>query len=196
MLLRRHGILAREMMAQEALEISWHDLTFALRRMEYAGNIRRGWFVRSLSGDQYALPEALETLRAVRSAVDDQKSLVAISAADPANPYGILIPGCGVSRDPGNLIVLRGGVPIMGIASRAIVTMQPLDDAGFSAALSVLIRLLGKVCIETIDGSLALESDRVITIATMGFHSDGRALVYDGLPGPLPARAAAARSTA
>jgi ATP-dependent Lhr-like helicase len=63
-LLRRHGVLTREMLALEETEIAWSQLLFALRRMEYAGRIRRGYFVRALSGEQYALPEALELLRA------------------------------------------------------------------------------------------------------------------------------------
>src|SRR5207245_1604300 len=65
LLLKRHGVLTREMTALEQIDISWHEILFALRRMEYAGTVRRGWFVRALSGEQYALPEALEMLRAV-----------------------------------------------------------------------------------------------------------------------------------
>ena len=59
LLLMRHGILTREMLALEPSPRSWQTLSFALRRMEYAGTIRRGYFVRALSGEQYALPEAL-----------------------------------------------------------------------------------------------------------------------------------------
>ena len=66
--------------------IAWKDLVFALRRMEYGGMIRRGYFVRSLSGEQYALPEALAMLRAMRGA--SASTVIAVSAADPANPYG------------------------------------------------------------------------------------------------------------
>ena len=64
LLLERNGILSREMLALESSPVSWHDLSFALRRLEYGGTIRRGWFVRSLSAEQYALPEAVEMLRA------------------------------------------------------------------------------------------------------------------------------------
>ena len=51
----------------EPSPLSWQTLSFALRRMEYAGTIRRGYFVRAFSGEQYALPEALEMLRDVRA---------------------------------------------------------------------------------------------------------------------------------
>ena len=98
-LLARHGVLTREMLADEPPTIAWKDLVFALRRMEYGGMIRRGYFVRSLSGEQYALPEALAMLRSMRGAA--ASGVVAISAADPANPYGSLLPGCGITREAG-----------------------------------------------------------------------------------------------
>ena len=192
LLLRRNGILTREMLALESIEVSWQELVFALRRMEYAGTIRRGWFVRALSGEQYALPEALEMLRATRAPKPDAEDPIALSAADPANPYGVLLPGCGIPREPGNLIVVRRGRVIVGLASRAMITPHPLDDASFHSAITALMKFRPRFAIETIDGAPALESDRVTLMAAMGFHSDGRALVYDGLPGPLPARAAAA----
>jgi ATP-dependent Lhr-like helicase len=191
MLLNRNGILSREMLATEQSEISWREISFALRRMEYAGTIRRGWFVGALSGEQYALPEALEMLRANRAANADAQPLAAISAADPANPYGETLPGCGIARDAANLVVIRGGRVILGLAARSLIMPEPADDESFAAALAALMKLRPKLVIETIDGTPALESDRVAIMAAMRFHSDGRALVYDGLPGPAPIRAAA-----
>ena len=67
LLLNRHGIVSREVMALESIAMPWSEIQFALRRMEYGGTIRRGWFVRSLSGEQYAFPEAVEMLRAMRA---------------------------------------------------------------------------------------------------------------------------------
>jgi ATP-dependent Lhr-like helicase len=188
LLLARNGILTREMLALESLPVTWQTLSFALRRMEYAGTIRRGYFVRALSGEQYALPEALEMLRAERTAAAD-KAPVAINAADPANPYGVLVPGCGVARDPANLIVLRGGRFVLGFAGRALIGGEGIDDDSFAAALTALMTLRPKLSIESIDSVAALDSERVPLMAAMRFHSDGRALVFDGLPGPLPARA-------
>ncbi len=188
-LLARHGILTREMLALEPSPLSWQPLSFALRRMEYAGTIRRGYFVRALSGEQYALPEALEMLRAIRSQSVTQERPVVLSAADPANPYGVLLPGCGVPRETGNLIVLRGGRFVLGLTSRALVGGDTLDDETFTAALSAMMALRPKLTIEAIAGVPALDSHRVAVMAAMRFHSDGRALVFDGLPGPTPARA-------
>lgn len=190
-LLERNGILTREMLAVEQSDVSWRDVQFALRRMEYAGTIRRGWFVRALSGEQYALPEALEMLRGIRAGDPDARPAIAISAADPANPYGLLLPGCGIPRDPANIIVMRGGRVILGLAGRALVAPESLDDRSFETALAALMKSRPKMAIDTINGTPALESERVIAMAAMRFHSDGRALVYDGLPGPTPLRAAA-----
>lgn len=192
-LLARNGILSREMLALEPSAMSWHDVSFALRRLEYGGTIRRGWFVRTLSAEQYALPEAVEMLREARALNPAREKPIAISAADPANPYGAMLPGCGVSRDAANIIVLRAGRAVLGLASRALVTIGVLDDEAFSAAVAALLEARPKIVLDTIDGEPALASSRVGMLAAMRFHSDGRALVFDGLPGPAPARAARAR---
>ncbi|HTT76564.1 MAG TPA: hypothetical protein VMF50_11385, partial [Candidatus Binataceae bacterium] len=184
-LLARHGVLAREMLANESSAIAWKDLVFALRRMEYGGMIRRGYFVRSLSGEQYALPEALAMLRAMRGAA--APGVIAMSAVDPANPYGSILPGCGVAREPGNLIAIRNGSVVMRLAGKALDASPLLENEAFMAALSALMKLRPKVTIETISGAPALGSNWVRAIAAIGFHSNGRALVYDGLHGPSPA---------
>jgi ATP-dependent Lhr-like helicase len=193
MLLKRNGIVTREMLGLESEPLAWHEISFALRRMEYAGSIRRGYFVRSLSGEQYALPAALEMLTAARNLKASRERPVALSAADPANPYGAVLPGCGVARETGNFVVLRAGRVMLGLAARSLVSIDSLDDEAFSAALGALIELRRKLVVETIDGAPALGSVRVGAMAAMGFHSDGRALVYDGLPGPAPTRAAIRR---
>ena len=192
-LLARNGILSRDMLALESSAMTWRDVSFALRRLEYGGTIRRGWFVRTLSAEQYALPEAVEMLREARALNSAREKPIAISAADPANPYGAMLPGCGVAREAANIVVLRAGKPVLGLASRALVTIGPLDDDAFSAAVAALVEVRPKIVLDAIDGEPALVSPRVGMLAAMRFHSDGRALVFDGLPGPVPARAAHAR---
>jgi ATP-dependent Lhr-like helicase len=189
-LLRRHGILTREVLAAEG-GAAWSELIFVLRRLEYAGTIRRGYFVRSLSGEQYALPEAVEMLRAIRMTPPARDAIAALSAADPGNPFGAALPGCGIARDAGNVIVLAGGHPIMGLAGRDLVCFGELDSERFGAAIAAILKLRPKLKLDTVDGEPALNSARVGELAAMRFHSDGRSLVYDGLPGPMPARAAA-----
>ncbi len=189
-LLERHGILAREMLGIESAHISWNEISFALRRLEYGGAIRRGWFVRSLSGEQYALPEAVEMLHAARNLIPAREKPVALSAIDPANPYGVVIPGCGIAREAGNVVVLRAGRVVAGLQGRAMITGADgqVDDESFGAALAALMTLKPRITIDSIDGVAALESPRVGILAAMRFHSDGRSLVFDGLHGPAPAR--------
>lgn len=196
LLLHRHGIVAREVMALESIGMPWSEIQFALRRLEYAGTIRRGWYVRSISGEQYALPEAVEMLRATRGLSPAREKPVAMTAIDPANPYGAILKGCGVAREASNVVVIRGGRLILALTGHAILTgasiekdVEPLDDESFSAAVAALMTTRGKLLIETVDDVPALESSRVGLLAAMRFHSDGRALVYDGLPGPAPMRA-------
>ena len=153
MLLKRNGIVSREMLGLETEALAWHEISFALRRMEYAGTIRRGYFVRALSGEQYALPAALEMLAAARGLKAARERPVALSAADPANPYGAVLPGCGVAREAGNFVVLRAGRATLGLAGKALVSLDALDDEAFSAALAALIELKRKVLVETIDGA-------------------------------------------
>ena len=190
-LLERHGILAREMLGLESTHISWSEIAFALRRLEYSGAIRRGWFVRSISGEQYALPEAVEMLRAARSLIPAREKPVALSAIDPANPYGAVIAGYGIAREAANVVVIRAGRVIAGLQGRAMITAgeRGADDESFSAAVAALLALKQRITIDSIDGVAALESPRVGILAAMRFHSDGRSLVFDGLHGPAPARA-------
>ena len=188
-LLERHGILAREMLGTRIdAHLSWSEISFALRRLEYGGAIRRGWFVRSLSGEQYAMPEAVEMLHATRNLIPAREKPIALSAIDPANPYGAMIPGCGIAREAGNVIVLRAGRVIAGLQGRAMITggEGEVDDESFGAAVAALMTLKPRITIDSIDGVAALESPRVGILAAMRFHSDGRSLVFDGLHGPAP----------
>jgi hypothetical protein len=192
-LLDRNGILAREMLATESTHISWSEIAFALRRLEYGGAIRRGWFIRSLSGEQYALPEAVEMLHAARNLIPAREKPIALSAVDPANPYGAMLPGCGIAREAGNVIVIRAGRVVAGLQGRAMISGVDVDvdyqNENFGAAVAALMTLKPRITIDTIDGVPALESPRVGILAAMRFHSDGRSLVFDGLHGPTPARA-------
>src|ERR1019366_3846870 len=111
-----------EMLGLESTHISWNEIAFALRRLEYGGAIRRGWFVRSISGEQYALPEAVELLPAAGSLIPAREKPVALSAIDPANPYGAVIAGCGIAREAVNIVVIRAGRVIAGLHGRAMIT--------------------------------------------------------------------------
>jgi ATP-dependent Lhr-like helicase len=89
----------------------WRALLGALRTLEARGEIRGGRFVGGLVGEQFALPEAVETLRAIRRR-SDEPEVVMVSAADPLNLVGILLPGQRVSPTAREVIAFRDGVPV------------------------------------------------------------------------------------
>jgi ATP-dependent Lhr-like helicase len=107
-LLRRWGVLFRDLLARETLAPPWRDLLVELRRMEARGEVRGGRFVSGPVGEQYALPEAVDLLRAVRR--DAESEAVTISAADPLNLCGVVLPGARISALSGGMLRLRDGV--------------------------------------------------------------------------------------
>ena len=90
-LLRRWGVVFRTVLARERIPVPWRDLLRVFRSMELRGDVRGGRFVQGFSGEQYALPEAVPLLRAVRRR--GAMAPVEVSAADPLNFVGVLIPG-------------------------------------------------------------------------------------------------------
>ncbi len=111
MLLKRYGVVFREVIARETIVPRWRELLIALRRLEDRGEVRGGRFVSGFMGEQFAMPMAVESLRATR---DSQPAgeIVTISAADPLNLVGILLPGSRVAATSGKLVTLRDGVPL------------------------------------------------------------------------------------
>jgi ATP-dependent Lhr-like helicase len=109
-LLRRYGVVFREICARERRAPAWRQLLTALRRMEARGEVRGGRFVAGFVGEQFALPEAVEALRGVRRRREADE-VVIVAAADPLNLIGILTPGPRVSLFSGQVIAFRDGVP-------------------------------------------------------------------------------------
>jgi ATP-dependent helicase Lhr and Lhr-like helicase len=107
MLLARYGILFRDLLTRESNAPKWRDLVGILRRLEARGELRGGRFVTGLGGEQYALPEAADSLRASRSR--ECSALIAVSAADPANLAGIVLPGDRVPSIAGRQVLYRNG---------------------------------------------------------------------------------------
>ncbi|MCP9440953.1 MAG: DEAD/DEAH box helicase [Nitrospira sp.] len=106
-LLRRYGVVFRDLLARESLAIPWRDLLVSYRRFEMAGEIRGGRFVAGFVGDQFALPEAVESLRALRTKEEEEE--VTLSACDPLNLTGVILPGPRVPAVATNFVVLRKG---------------------------------------------------------------------------------------
>jgi ATP-dependent Lhr-like helicase len=89
-LLSRTGVVFRRMITREKLPVNWSVLTRIYRRMELRGEIRGGRFVAGFSGEQFALPDAVEQLRQARRA--GPRKAISVVAADPLNFQGILTP--------------------------------------------------------------------------------------------------------
>ena len=109
-LLARWGVVFRDLLARETLAVPWREVLWALRRMEARGTARGGLFVAGFSGEQYALPEAVDLLRSVRRG-ELTGELVTLSAADPLNLVGIVVPGPRVPALHTNRVAFRDGMP-------------------------------------------------------------------------------------
>jgi ATP-dependent Lhr-like helicase len=104
-------VIVREVIARETVVPRWRELLNALRRLEDRGEVRGGRFVSGFIGEQFALPMAVESLRATRDS-RPAGEIVTISAADPLNLVGIILPGGRVSAVSGKVLILRDGVPV------------------------------------------------------------------------------------
>jgi ATP-dependent Lhr-like helicase len=130
MLLRRYGVVFRRVLERETVLAPWRDVLRVYRRLEARGEIRGGRFVGGFSGEQYALPEAVGTLRAVRREAASG-ALVAVSGADPLNLVGIIVPGDALPALAGNRVLYRDGVAV---AVREGNQFRPLVETGAAEA--------------------------------------------------------------
>jgi ATP-dependent Lhr-like helicase len=108
-LLSRWGVVFRDLLARESLAVAWRDVIWALRRLEARGVVLGGRHVAGFAGEQFALPEAVERLREVaRSAADGVE--VQLSATDPLNLTGVILPGPRIPAQHSRTITLKDGV--------------------------------------------------------------------------------------
>ncbi|HEX2828487.1 MAG TPA: DEAD/DEAH box helicase [Burkholderiales bacterium] len=110
-LLKRYGVVFRSLLARESRLPTWRELVMVYRRLEARGEIRGGRFVAGFGGEQFALPDAVGRLRAVRK-IPKSLELIVVSAADPLNLVGILTPDARVSSIAQNRIAFRDGVAV------------------------------------------------------------------------------------
>jgi ATP-dependent helicase Lhr and Lhr-like helicase len=120
MLLRRYGIVIRDLLARESNLPPWRELLMGFRRLEDRGEIRGGRFVDGFLGEQFALPVAVESVRALRRAQPGQET-VTLSAADPLNLIGILVPGQRVPAISGKTVTYRQGAAVA-------IPVEPKED--------------------------------------------------------------------
>jgi ATP-dependent Lhr-like helicase len=139
-LLARYGIVFRRLLTRETNAAPWRVLTSIYRRLEARGEIRGGRFVTGMSGEQFALPEAVERLRELRRAGHDG-ALTTISGVDPLNLTGILTAGDRVRSASSTRLVYRDGVALAALEGEY---MRPLAEIEPHVAARVATALAGR----------------------------------------------------
>jgi ATP-dependent Lhr-like helicase len=193
-LLSRYGVVTREVAAAEGIPGGFSSIYDVLKAMEDAGRIRRGYFVGGVGATQFALPAALELLRAFREPPDDPE-VVLLAATDPANPYGTILrwPTAGEGSDPsspagrgptrsvGSLVVLVNGAlaAYLGRGARQLQVFLPEDEPARSTVGRALARgltglglLIGEInSVPAAEHPLApFLIDAGFSPSAMGFH--------------------------
>jgi ATP-dependent Lhr-like helicase len=137
-LLGRYGIVFRRLLERESFPIRWYELGRVYRRWEARGEIRGGYFVGGVSGEQFATPEAIGLLRSIRK-TSSNGELVTLSAADPLNLQGILTPGPRIAAFTTNRILFSRGLPIAALESGEIRKLvdAPVSDLQIETALRI-----------------------------------------------------------
>jgi ATP-dependent Lhr-like helicase len=185
-LLERHALLTRESAAIEARRGGFSAIYRVLRSMEEAGKVRRGYFVEGLGGAQFAYPGVIDRLRRVRDE-DDDADVVALSAIDPANPYGWLLPwpeyrdegSRGPRRIAGATVVLVGGLPTLYLdrGGRRLRTMRDATREEVTRAIAALPaaarqRPRRTLLIDMVDGERASTSVIASLLRDAGFERE------------------------
>jgi ATP-dependent Lhr-like helicase len=219
-LLERYGVVTRAAVVAEGVPGGFSAIYPVFRAMEDAGRVRRGYFVEGLGAAQFALPGAVDRLRAVRDARDEDPVVHVVAAADPASPWGGILPW--PRRDPdadrrviaraaGAHVVLVEGIPVLVTerGAKGIVTLPAFDDPG-TAVLA--LRALGslaaaghvrEVVVARVDGEAVAASPHRAILAEAGFVPAYRGMALrgagpaaSGRPAGVAATAAVTRSAA
>ena len=147
--LARYGVVSRDWWRRERPPVSWRAIYRELKRLEFRGEVRRGYFVKGLGGAQFALPDAVEWLRAVAAEEESASGFVVVAASDPANVYNLQLDL--VERDPlsrprgsGAMLVLRAGRVAIAVEGRGrrFTVADWLTPEEINAARNVLLHHL------------------------------------------------------
>jgi ATP-dependent Lhr-like helicase len=198
-LLRRHGVVARELALADPWAPPWRVLYEVFSRMELAGDVRRGYFVEGLSGAQFALPEASAALQDLHLPSTAAAPVVLLHSMDPANVYGsgapfdvALLDGGTrpLLRRPGNWLVLRAGRPVLlaeqnGRRLTALPSASGPDVAAAVACLgSILDRCRGgslhKLTVEEWNGQPVTGTEGKAALEAAGFVRDYQGMTLYG----------------
>jgi ATP-dependent Lhr-like helicase len=138
-LLRRYGVVFKRLLAREPGAPAWRELLLEFRRLEARGEIRGGRFVSGMSGEQFALPEAVGQLRAIRR-LGSSGRLIAVGAADPLNLTGIVTPGERIAAVTRSRILYRDGVPVLALEGGEVKQFGPDTGAPTADMVQALVR--------------------------------------------------------
>ena len=194
-LLERHGVLTREAVLAEGAGGGFAGVYPVLRALEERGEVRRGYFVAGLGGAQFALPGAVDRLRACRQPTDGEQAErpLVLAATDPAQPFGAALPwpeSAGrPARAAGARVVSVGGVPVAYLerGGRTLVTFPgAADDPSWVEALAGLVRdgRVRSLEITTVDGELVATTPWADALRGAGFVDGYRGLVSRRQPRP------------
>jgi ATP-dependent Lhr-like helicase len=191
-LLERYGVLTRETVAAENVAGGFAAVYPVLKAMEEGGRVRRGYFIDGLGAAQFALPGAVERLRAERDRPEEPKATI-LAATDPANPYGATLPWPrreaderrALARAAGARVALVDGEPVLYLerGGRGVLTLPAFDEPELAAlAVGALTEEAGEgakpLVVERIDGGDAGTSLRNGPFLEAGFVAGYRGLTY------------------
>lgn len=182
-LLARYGVVTHECLEGETGAWDWSLIYPQLQRLELRGEVRRGYFVQGLSGVQFALPEVVERLRALRDTLEEAPVPVVLNACDPANLWGAVREGGPLTvqdepltfaRVPSTWLVQLRGLPVLVAMNGGadLLTSQGTDELTLQEALRALFLHLGqtelRVILQTWNGEPVLESPGKVLLETVG----------------------------
>ena len=141
-LLCRYGVVFRDLLARESSAPKWRDLAPVLRRLEERGELRGGRFVSGPFGEQFALPEAVEGLRAARRQVSARvaEAPLTVSAADPLNLVGLIVPGERVPAIPGREVSFYRGAAVQEETDAGVAALPRSSASKRSRSLAEIVR--------------------------------------------------------
>jgi ATP-dependent Lhr-like helicase len=184
LLLDRHGVVTRRTVLAEGFPGGFSALYPVFSHLEESGRIRRGYFVEGLGGSQFALPGAVDRLRA-----ESSPGLMVVAATDPANPYGGILPWPDIedvrlARDAGAYVLLYDGelVGYLDKGRRGLTLLDPSPDR-FGQVSSALAEVAGryrKLTLLTVNGEPASASPLAAPLTEWGFAMAPRGLTFRG----------------